>query len=130
MSSAGTIVPSTSASPAAAITGSTSARTAPVTIATGTRSAAYRTASRVVSEIVEPLTEHAVLRAPDADDRDRTLPLVQHRGRHAEERLLELADTDAVALAAYRVELLLEVAPRRDRRVRVAREPRRRQRLA
>src|SRR5712691_7931811 len=71
-----------------------------------------------------------MLRAPDRYDRDRAPALVEDRRRHAVERLLELADADAVAVAAYRRELLLEPAPLRDRRVGEALEPRRHERLA
>src|SRR5207248_6618791 len=71
----------------------------------------------------QALAGQAVLGAPDADDRDRTSLLGEHRRRRSKEGLLELAHAHRIPVTAYGGELLPERAAIRDRCLRIPLEP-------
>src|SRR6266550_336978 len=76
-----------------------------------------------------PLARKSVPRSPDAHDRHGASLFGENRRRRAEERFLQLADADRVAVAPHAPELVGEAAPVCDSRRRVALETARQHRF-
>src|SRR5262249_33112438 len=65
-------------------------------------------ACRLRADTVQAVGGEAIARAPDIDDRNRPLALVEDRRRDAPQRLFELSQTGAVAAPAVAGELRLQ----------------------